>query len=67
MKVRILQSCAAGDPDTGEQLSLAKDQVIVLGAKLAVSLIKGRLAEEVREKEKETAAAPMQGIERRKK
>lgn len=65
MKVRILQSCAAGDPDTGEQISLAKNQVIVLGAKLAVSLIKGALAEEVREKE--TAAAPMQGIERRKK
>lgn len=65
MKVRILQSCAAGDPDTGEQLSLAKDQIIVMGAKLAVSLIKGGLAEEVRERE--TAAAPMQAVEKRKK
>ena len=65
MKVRILQSCAAGDPDTGQQISLAKDQVIVLGAKLALSLIKGKLAEEVQQRE--TAAAPMQVVEKRKK
>lgn len=65
MKVRILQSCAAGDPDTGQQISLAKDQVVVLGAKLALSLIKGKLAEEVQQRE--TAAAPMQAVEKRKK
>ena len=65
MKVRILQSCAAGDPDTGQQISLAKDQVVVLGAKLALSLIKGKLAEEVQQRE--TAAAPMRDVEKRKK
>ena len=65
IKVRILQSCAAGDPDTGEQISLAKNQVVSLRANLANSLIKGKLAEEVRERE--TAAAPMLAVEKRKK